>query len=154
MSVNEGIAWAAGALTLKMMVTHILVARDRVRNLYFEGNASAEAANFMGRMIAPVVTIGPSFGKDGILRLERQEKNSAENEPYFILTCLAAAQANVLPDNALTIINVFVGARVAHWFAHCFGPAIKFNTGIRTASYLTAAGANIYLAYVAFTKSM
>lgn len=150
----DTIAFAAGALTLKCMLTHILVARERVRHQTFEGNQAAEERNFAGRMIAGISKIGPSIGKDGIARLERQEKNSAENETYFMFTVLAAAQANVLPENASLIIKTFVGARTAHWFAHCFGPALKFNSGIRTSTYLLGAGANIYVAYVAFTKSM
>ena len=104
-------------------------------------------------MLKPICAIGPSMGKEGVLKLERMAQNAAQNETFFILTCLAGAQANTLPDQATTAVNVFVGARILH-LVFQIGTSYGMGVWLRTVAFLSGMSANIYIAYHAMIGAM
>lgn len=152
MSFTLSLSFAAGVLTAKSMVIHLLVARERVNASV--NNFAEEPLNFMAKLMKPLFAIGPSMGKVGIDKLERAAQNSAQNESFFILTCLAAAQAKTLPEQAITAVTVFVWSRAIHSFVQVFGGSVGINMGLRTMAYLTSVAANMYIASYAIMGAM
>ena len=114
---------AAAALAIKITLTHVLTGRERLITLNY-----AQAADKQNRLLpaframflgVPGSGLG---GKEFIGRAERVGKNSAENEPFFLLLALTAGLSGSI-DTALgiTLIQTYTVARIAHAVVYLAG---------------------------------
>ena len=124
-------------LTVKITLLHLLTARERL--LSDEPAQPADKDNFLLPILksALLCISGTSLGgKAFIERAERNTKNCAENEPYFLaLATVGALTGSVPAAVGAALINVYTAARCAHTTAYLLGD--KVNSAFRAGTYVT-----------------
>ena len=127
------LAATAAILVLKHASITLLQVRERSR----EGAVlNPEDTSSAIKPLFPILGAGPSFGGRAFLdRCDLILMNNIYNEPMFLALAFAALGASAVPENAITITQVFLGARIGHSLSYLFGTTI--NSVFRTATFLT-----------------
>jgi hypothetical protein len=122
------LALAAAVLSIKMALTHVMVARARMTLGQVVGT------NILTPVAVPIFLAFKSIGSPEVALLERIEKNNVENEPYVLLLFFFLGLAGKLPgvDLAVSLIKFFVMMRCAHSFVMLFPNKGPWGNGLQT----------------------
>ena len=138
---DKAIAKAAALLALKMGVLHVLTVRERFlagdlatgrAGVWKEDTDAAKPV--FATLKAIFVAYGPSLAN--VSRMCGCVDNANQNEPYFIMTCLALARTGLSPLWAPQLVYTFVAGRFAHAAIYLYGNvpqparAVSYTVGL------------------------
>ena len=97
-----------------------------------------DAFNLLGPVFKlALVCVGPCAGKPMVEKLEKLEKNCAENEPYFVGVSLVGAALLGGCANTALLVKTYMWSRIAH---SCFFVTSEtFGTAPRSLFYVVGA---------------
>jgi uncharacterized MAPEG superfamily protein len=122
---GKTLAWCAGALVIKNMVNHLLVARARLaigkmnQAVAPEGGPHMLGFNFLYYAMGSFA--GPMRTENDIDRLLSMESNASQNETFFlILAALWPYSSGGVPAWASAALMYYTYSRMVHFVLYCF----------------------------------
>ena len=148
---NEAVCVAAAALTSKLMINKVLIARARFATSSPAWKEdSAEKIGFLGPIFkCLLLASGPLTSKEDLARLSGLEANSGECEPAFLLAAAAyGAMITSPPEYAPYLILAGVTSRFLHAFSFVIAP----GQPLRAITFLIPTGITLFLSYNVIAK--